>query len=86
MFMKSEFSDFKVFRPPLGPMRPIGTHWTHGAHGDLWTRGLAATHPPRTETGTATRAVLIANAPRDRIRRARRFTSLTPISSYISYL
>ena len=65
------------FPAPLGPMEPIWAHGAHGAHGDPWALGPAATHPPGTETettDTATRAAPIANAPRDRIRRAGRFT------------
>ena len=62
-FAKSQFWGFKAFR-------------AHGAHGAL---GPAATHPPgtTTETDTVTRAAPTANAPRDRIRRAGRFTPLT---------
>ena len=83
---------------PMGPMGPIGAHGAygaHGAHGALgaygypWAPGPAATHPPGTETettetttDTATRAAPIANAPRDRIRRAGRFTPLTLIKFF----
>ena len=74
-FTKAEFWDFKVFQ----------------ARGDPWALGPAATHPPGTETettetettDTATRAAPIANAPRDRIRLARRFTSLTLIINVV---